>query len=328
MSNINANLGSVRLSDIINQYRYSLEAINRSPKTISWYMDILNRYISFLDTRGLFNTVDKLGKRELRAYIKHLQNSPRWENNLHIRKDAGKLSPYSIQGHVRAIKAFWSWLLTEGYLEENTLSKFPLPKVPRTLVKTITLEQFKMLLSQIDRSTANGAKYYCILLVLIDAGLRVSELAKIRIEDVDLHYNCIRVMGKGLKERTVPISNITRRELIRYLNNSRPNLCSMECKYLFANKDDGAISINSIQQFLKRLLIKAGLGEVKCSPHILRHTFATRSLANGANVLVLRDIMGHESLMTTMKYAHLQPRDLQQQHAKFSPVAELFANRS
>lgn len=318
----------IPFSQLLNDYRLSLEAANRSPKTISWYAEILQRYSEFLESAGLLKPIDELGREELRAYVVHLQNTTRWSSNPHIRAPQGKLSAYSIQGHVRAIKAFFSWLKTEEYIDHNSLDKFPLPKVPQNAVKTLTPEQITTLLSSVDRHSAVGAKYYCILLLLLDTGMRISELVSITMEDLDLSQSVIRVLGKGQKWRIVPFCKETRKELVRYINHSRTTLGPQDSGYLFHIQCGDHISVGSVQQFIRRLVVRAGLDGVKCSPHTFRHTFATQSIANEANLYVLKDIMGHSSLQTTQKYIHLQASDLKAQHAKFSPVANLKGVRS
>ena len=313
----------VPFRELLDEYRLSLEAMNRSPKTISWYLEIIGGYFGFLDSNSLLKPVDQLGTHELKVYILHLQRANRWANKPNIKKATGRLSPYSIQGHVRAIKAFWGWLERERYILENPLSKFPLPKVSDKPMTILSGEQILKLFAHIDRATPGGAKYHAILMLLLDTGVRISELVHIRIEDLDLLHNCIQVLGKGQKLRTVPMSHITSKAVRRYVNNFRPQLCPVDSLYLLPTAEGSPISVNSVQQFLRRLANRAGLSGIKCSPHVFRHTFATQCVANGANVFVLRDIMGHSALTTTMKYTHLQPADLQIQHAKFSPVTNL-----
>ena len=317
------DISCIPWTTMLDDYRLSLEALNRSPRTISWYLDILTRYFLFLESNGRLKPIHQLGTYELRAYLLHLRESTRWSGRDSIKKDAGKLSPYSILGHVRAVKAFWSWLNSEGYINQNVLTKFPLPKVPQNLMKILSVEEIKKLLVEIDRTTALGRKYYCILLVLLDAGVRISELISIRLQDIDSNYGLIQVLGKGQKQRIVPISRFTRREMVHYLSYYRLRLCPVDSPYLFPRATGEPISVNSVQQFLRRLAEKAGLDGVKCSPHVFRHTAATMSLTNGANVLTLKHMLGHASLATTQKYVHLQPKDLQNQHANFSPVANL-----
>jgi site-specific recombinase XerD len=316
-------ISSVPFGKLLAEYRLSLEAMNRSCKTIPWYVEILQRYFAFLDSNSLLKPIQQLATHEIKLYILHLANANRWANHPNVKKAKGKLSPYSVQGHVRAIKAFWGWLEREGYIASNPLAKLPLPKVPDKPVSILSSEQINKLITQIDRSTPKGARYYAILFLLLDTGIRVGELVSIRIEDLDLQHGCVHVLGKGHKFRSVPISKLTQKELMRYVHHFRVHLCPTESPYLFPRENTTSISANSVQQFLHRLANKAGLKGVRCSPHVFRHTFATQSIANGANVFVLKDIMGHSTLATTMKYVHLQLHDLQIHHAKFSPLTTL-----
>jgi integrase/recombinase XerD len=312
------------IEDLLNAYGRHLEAANRSPKTISWYMEILRRFLDFLDFNNLTKPIQDLGREEVRTYILYLQSTRKWPNSPYIKADKGNLSPYSVLGHVRTIKAFWSWLSREEYIPENPLIKLPLPKAPQTLIKTLTIDQFKKLLAEIDRHTPIGAKYYCILLLLLDTGVRIAELVNIKIADIDLVNCLVTVFGKGRKERMVPFHRGTRKELQRYVNVFRPKLCSYNSCYLFPKSDGNHISINSVQQFIRRIAIKAGLRDVKCSPHIFRHTFATTFISKGGMDFALKEILGHTSLQPTQKYIHLQPQDLQRQHARFTPLEDLF----
>ncbi len=316
------------LLQLLDEYKLSLQALNRSPKTISWYSEILRSYFDFLELNSMLKPVGEMGTHELKEYILHLQKATRWAKSHDIKEDKGKLSPYSIRGHVRALKAFWGWLEKESHVEHNPLGKFPLPKVPDQPVKVLTIEQVKKLLAQIDRNIAKGAMYYVVLVLLLDTGLRISELVNIKLADMDLIQGFIQVMGKGQKVRTVPFPKLTRRELLRYVNTFRSQLCPTDSPYLFATPEGNHISVNSVQQFLRRLAKKTGFNDIRVSPHSFRHTFATMAVAGGANVFTLKDIMGHRSLQTTMGYIKQQPEEIQLQHATFSPVARLIGSKT
>jgi len=121
------------LDDLMGNYSLSLKALNRSQRTIDWYLDILRKYFGFLSHSNMLKPVDQMGSQELQAYLLHLQERNRWPENKYI-ESKGKLSPFSIQGHARAIKAFWGWLFREGLIGENPLAKFPLPKVPPKII--------------------------------------------------------------------------------------------------------------------------------------------------------------------------------------------------
>ena len=308
--------------EMLDEYRLALRAENKSPKTISWYLDILTRYFQFLASQRLLKPIGQMGAAEFRAYLLHLQKADRWSGHPHIRGGRGGLSPFSIQGHARAIKAFWGWLEREGHLRTNRLAQFPLPKVPVKPVDALSMDQIRELLGQIDRLTPSGARYSLIILLLIDTGLRISELVSITLANIDLAQSGIRVLGKGQKVRFVPLSPETRREISRFLKASRPRLSPPQSQYLFATPDGNAIAVNSVQQYLRRLGRNAGLKGVRVTPHVLRHSFASAYIANGGNPFTLKEILGHTTLAMTMRYVHLQPSDLQAQHAMFSPVAK------
>jgi len=310
---------------LIEEYQLALEAGNRSQKTISWYLDILDKFFfKYLPSQGIIRPIVELGREEARSYIKHLQNSNRWPNRVHQDREYGKLSPFTIQGKIRALKAFWSWLFKEEHIDSNPLAGLPLPKVPKNMIVILEKEQIIQLLKAIDKYTPLGARNYTILLLLLDTGLRISELTRIKMTDITLTQGYIKVIGKGQKERLVPFSARTKKELIKYINHYRLNSCGIDSSYLFPTKDGDNISVNCVQQMIKRLAIKAGLKDIKCHPHIFRHTCATMLRANGCSPEILQLIMGHESYQTTQKYLHPQPQDLRKQHIKYSPVAGLF----
>jgi len=316
------------LQNLIQGFKLSCQTENKSPKTIDGYISNNRKFFIFLEVANGTKPIESIGKKELRGYIEHLQSRTRWPNNPYIKEEnRGALSPFTRLAYVRDIKTLWSWMYREGYVEENKLAHFQLPSVPENLPKIITPAQFATLLSHIDRSTPEGSKYHCILLILYDNGMRISELVKIRICDIDFQGKTIIVMGKGQRERPVPITVYTRKQILRYIDQVRTRICPKDSPYLFANPDGEPFSKSSVQQFMRRLLEKSEL-EVKFSPHVLRHSFAIQYLANGGNVFYLKAILGHKSLITTLGYTRTLPKDIQDQHMKYSPVAVLFRNRS
>jgi len=319
MSSLNSSL-----DNLLIQYQLSLEAANGSPKTFQGYSDILHRFFDFLENKGYINSVSDIGREEVSAYTKSLQSAKRWPNRPQNGEDRGKLSPVTVQDHIRAIKAFWSWLQDNGYIEKNILVKYPLPKVPKIIIKTLTIDQIKLFLKAIDKSSSVGARNYCIILLMIDNGMRISEVVSIQISDIDLSRCRVKIIGKGKKERIVPFTKITRKELLKYKGNNRNNLCKLDSPYLFPGSDGDHVSIKSIQQSISRLSRKIGLDGIKYHPHIFRHTFATLFLTNGGQLTTLKEIMGHEDIQTTQKYVHFLPEDLQKQHWNYSPVEDLF----
>lgn len=320
MKNVSVLTGDI-LKGILENYELYLVALGRSKKTISWYLEILRKYFIFLSQSNMLKPLGQMGLKELQAYLLHLQERSRWPENKYI-KNSGKLSPFSIQGHVRTIKAFWSWLLKDGSIEKNPLEKFPLPKVPQKLIQTIAVPDMKTLLNDIDRSTPVGERLYCILLTLIDTGARIGEVVEIKISEVGFQQGILTIMGKGQKQRLVPFSSDTRKAIIKFRDGSRAKLSSVESDYLFPNKYGDHVSISSVQQAVRRLAKKTGIS--KCHLHLFRHTFATMFIASGGSGPLLKGIMGHSSYLTTDKYIHLKDEDLKIQHQLYTPVSEIF----
>ncbi len=311
----------IQVNSLLGTYNLHLVAGNRSEKTRSWYEQILTKYFAFLESTGVVKPITELSQTELKSYILDLQQRKRWPNNKHTH-DEKPLSPHTIAGHVRAIKAFWSWLFNEEYITSNPLAEFPLPKVPQNIIKILTVADMKKLLNAVDRSTPAGDRLYCVLLLLIDMGARISEVVNIKIPDVNLSQCLVRVIGKGMKERIIPFQSITRKALLKYMDNSRPHISTVESDYLFPTKYGERISVNSVQQALRRLGKKLGFSS--CHPHLFRHTFATLFIANNGSPPILKEIMGHSSFQTTEKYIHPKTEDLQKQHKLYSPLTDMF----
>jgi site-specific recombinase XerD len=139
--------------DLIQNHVHCLAAEGRSKRTTDWYTANLKRFLRFLKNHNMSQSVEDVGIPEVRRFIHHLQNEVvRWEDKPNI-NDTGRLSPFSVQGYVRTIKAFWSWLLEEGYIQENPMVRLKLPRVPRKVIATFTTEQIHKLISRLDRRT-------------------------------------------------------------------------------------------------------------------------------------------------------------------------------
>ena len=310
------------INDLLAEYLQELEILGRSQKTITWYHDILVKFFASIGSHSATESVANIGKPELKVYILHLQQRVRWPNNKHIH-DEKHMSPFSIAGHVRAIKAFWSWLAKQEYIDQNPFDKFPVPKTPQHIIKTLDAKDIRKLLNAVDRTNPVGERFYGVLLLLIDTGARISEVVGIKLSDINLAQSTVKITGKGKKDREVPYSNMTRKTLLKYINDARKSLCAaVDSEYLFPGRYGDHTSIGSMQQALRRLAEKTGMD--KCYPHLLRHTFGTLFIANNGSSMILQQIMGHASLQTTEKYVHLKTEDLKKQHKLYSPMKDIF----
>ena len=158
-----------------------LDTEGRSQRTIDWYASNLMRFLQFLRNHQLPDSIEDIGIREVRNFIFYLQHEvTKWESSPHTR-DVRRLSPFSVQGYVRTIKAFWSWLMAEGYISNNPMEKLKIPKVPRKVIATFTPEQLKKMIKELDLNKQRTFRDYNIILLLIDTGIRLSELANLRV---------------------------------------------------------------------------------------------------------------------------------------------------
>ena len=182
----------VRLTE---SYVLCLGTEGKSPKTITWYASNLKRFAQYLTDNNLPLSVTDIGKDEARQFISYLQNNVRrWENKASIHDD-GRLSAFSIQGYARTIKAFWSWLTDEGYISINPMSSLKLPRTPKKVISTFSDDQIQRLLNNIDRKTPHGFRNYTMLLLLLDSGIRLSELVGLELDDIDFIQSCILVLS-------------------------------------------------------------------------------------------------------------------------------------
>lgn len=190
---------------------------------------------------------------------------------------------------------------------------------PKKVIDTFSPYQIESLLGVISGS-AEGHRDVVIVLTLLDTGLRVNELINLRMENVWLEEGLIKVLGKGNKERLVPIGRQIRKLLWRYITRYRPEPARPNLDNLFLTRDGRPLTKNRLDSSMKHYGKMAGLTGIRCSPHTLRHTFAISYLRNGGDVFSLQKILGHSSLKMTRRYCELADADMRKAHATASPV--------
>ena len=308
------------IDQLIESYIVCCATEGKSPKTISWYSANLRRFRHYLKQEGLSLRVTDIGTSEARQFIFHLQNNvKRWENSPYVHDSRG-LSSFSVHGYGRTIKAFWSWLLAEGYISHNPMVKLRLPRTANKVIATFSPEQVKKLLDTIDKKTPAGFRDYVMIMLLYDTGIRLSELISLDYNKIDFSQSCLVVNGKGNRERTVPFGREVRRALLRYMTSIRPEPDSPQVIQLFLTDKGLPLRPRAVQSMLSRLGKRAGITEVRCSPHTLRHTFAKQYLMCGGDVFSLQRILGHSSLEVVKIYINLLSSEICRQHSKFSPL--------
>jgi len=310
-----------QLQQLLEGYRLCCMAEGKSPATTRWYTGKLQIFKAYLKGNGFPTDVTRISTGHIRAFLAHLRSDVKAdENNPNKPTRDQPLSSRTIQGYARTLKAFYSWLYREGYVNDNPMKLVKIPKASKIIVETLTERQIRRLLKAIDCTTPLGFRDRCIILILLDTGIRLSELAGLTINDVDLESGELKVTGKGQKQRLVPIGANVQKALWKYLNKYRPDPAYPSIDSLFLNRMCMPMSPDSIYRMIKRRSQKAGIHGVRCSPHTFRHTFAKNFLLNGGDVFTLQKILGHTSLEVVRMYVNLASDDVLSQHRKYSPV--------
>jgi len=315
------------LETLLQGYQLCATTEGKSLNTIAIVTNSVRYLHDFLSSEGLSTNVTQIGAEELRAFILHLQQKKCFSNHPYSKAQERGLSGHTINTYMRSIRAFWSWLVSEEIIDTNPFSKLRIPKPPRKVTATFSPYQIESLLSVMNGSP-EGYRDMAIVLTLLDTGLRVNELINLKVENVQLEEGLIKVLGKGNKERLVPIGKQVRKLLWRYITQYRPDPARPNLANLLLTRDGRPLTKNRVDSIMKRYGKMAELTGVRCSPHTLRHTFAINYLRNGGDVFSLQKILGHSSLEMTRRYCELANVDIKMAHAIASPVDNLATERT
>lgn len=303
-------LHELSLRDLIDEYLVALEVGGRSRRTIDWYRAFLHEYLDF--------AARHTGRAPILADLSTVL-ARRWL----LAAQSGRirpLSPNSLAGRVRTVKAFGGWAFREVGLPVHPLSGLLTPRVPDVLVPSLRDPEMRALLAA-AASSKEPLRDQAVVSLLLDAGIRLSELVGIRVGDLDLVEGRCRIRGKGARERLVPVGGRCRRSLRAWLAaRGRVDAAAP----LFVGRGGVPLPRRTIQQLVRRLAGSAGITD-RCSPHVLRHSFARAFLANGGDVFALQRILGHSpaSLQVTRRYVRLLDDDIRAAHRRASPVDRL-----
>jgi integrase/recombinase XerD len=247
--------------------------------------------------------------------LKDLQDFVKWVNELGM---SARTQARVISG----VKAFYKYLILENMIREDPTELLESPKIGRKLPDTLSVEEIDHIISAIDRSKPEGERNKAMLETLYSSGLRVSELINLRISGIYFKEGFIRIIGKGNKERIVPIGSIAIKYIKIYLDDVRIHMPVKKGSedILFLNRRGSMLSRNMIFMIIKDLVIKIGLKK-KISPHTFRHSFATHLIEGGADLRAVQEMLGHESITTTEIYLHLNREYLRDTIMKYHPRA-------
>lgn len=281
---------------------------NRLKRTIEWHQENIRAFKKALKEQNINLDLEKITHRTIKNNFV-LYSIENWDNK-----------PQTINMRLRSLRQFFSFLIQENYLTQNPAARINKLKTEEVLVVALTNDQVKRILKAADRSTFTGLRDYTMLLLMLETGMRLSELSGLKINDINFLEGTIKVFGKGARERVVPVQRRCKKQLKQYLSHRGADLGH---DYLFVTIDDEPIKNRTIQERLEILTQKAGLTGVQTSPHIWRHTFARFYIINGGDPFSLKKILGHRSWEMVHRYVNLFGSQVIAQHQKASPVEHL-----
>lgn len=303
-----AGTHALSLLPMRDEYLAYLSAERGSSRaTLRSYADDLEDYLVFLAEQGIGDVAE--------AAHEHVE---RYASDLRLRGYA----PASVERHMAAVKGFHRFLAREDYCPSNPAGLVPLPKIPDRLPCAITVQQADALLSQPFREGPLGLRDRAILEVLYGCGLRVSELTGLDLSDLFLEEGILRVMGKGSRERAVPVGGMAQEALTAYLEAGRPKLAKSIARptpAVFLNARGGRISRQSVHSMVRDAGRSIGVDDLH--PHTLRHSFATHMLEGGADLRAIQEILGHADISTTQVYTHVSRAHIREEYLAAHPRA-------
>lgn len=279
-----------------------------SDNTVSSYHRDIRQYIDYLNDNKI-TAWEEIDRYLLLAYFSEQKELKKADNTI-IRKFS-------------SIRKFHQYLKQEGHAQEDPMLYVKTPKKADTLPKVVSMQQIDQLLQTPDTSKPLGIRDRAILEVMYATGLRITELIELTTNDVHISMKLIQIVGKGNKERLVPIGDMGCKWLDYYLTTTRPRLlekASQETSVIFLNSRGKPLSRQGVWKNIKKLTQKAGL-QKKITPHTLRHSFATHLLENGADLRVVQELLGHANVSTTQIYTHITKHRLKDVYSTYHPRA-------
>ena len=278
---------------------------NLAPATLESYERDLKRYLGYLEGVGV-TSLEQVKPTQIRGYTRLLN-------------DLG-LSSATIHHSFTAIRRMHRFLINEKMVTNDPTAFLDPPKLPKRLPKVLEVDEINAILEAVETGTPLGMRDRSVISLLYSCGLRVSELIGLSQTDVDLKYDVVRALGKGAKERLIPLGGVAKHDLERYFSDGRPVLARKQRGggKIFLNAHGRPISRIAIFNIVKKWASRAGIKK-SVSPHIFRHSFATHLIEGGADLRAVQEMLGHSDVNTTQIYTHLDQSYLKQVHKTYHP---------
>ena len=292
----------------LSDFRFHLESTKRaSSNTIKSYLTDLKGYSLFLKNFQKIEYVEDIKKEHILKYIASLK-----------RKDLAKKT---ISRKITAIKEFHKFLKDEDITKENPARLIDNVKLDKKIPEVLTVEEISKMIESLNATDPIGLRNRAMMEVLYGSGLRVSELVSLKVSDLHMNAKYITVLGKGDKERMVPIGDLEQVALRSYIENARPLLSAKKVSpILFLNYQGNPLSRQSVFKFIKELSVKNDIKK-EISPHTIRHSFATHLLQNGVDLRIVQELLGHEDISTTEIYTHIDKSKIKEIFENTHPLA-------
>ncbi len=289
------------LNELVEEFlRYLLIDKGYSNNTIDSYKIDLEKFLEYNKGKSINNITNS----DLKEYVKWLNK----EN----------LNEKSISRNISCLKSFYKFLVIEKYVKNNPSDLISIPKVKKSLPKTLTEEEVIKLLD-IELTDNFSYRNKAMLEVMYATGLRVSELVNLKLQDVDLSQDLVRTFGKGSKERVIPIGEYAREYLEKYIYEYRSSMLKKaNNEYLFLNNHGNKMTRQGFFKIIKKIAKEKGIDK-ELSPHTLRHSFATHLLKYGADLRTIQELLGHSDISTTQIYTYISNEELKKNYEEFHP---------
>lgn len=279
---------------------------NYSDKTVLNYDKDLYLFLDFCDSNKI-NNYKKIDFEFIRSYLKFLYSL--------------KYSNKTISRHLSSLRSFFKYLLKENIIENNPTLLISTPKKEQRLPNFINEIDLEKLFSIPNIEEPLGDRDELILRMFYATGIRLSELANMKVNDIDFYNRRIRILGKGNKERYVLYGENCHKSLQRYLNNGRLKLLKKPNDYLFLNNKGESLSSGGIEYIINKIVKKSNTTNNHITPHTFRHTFATSMLNEGSDLVTVKELLGHSNLSTTSIYTHVSNEHLRNVYLNSHPRA-------
>lgn len=319
-SKTSATISVAEYHDLAREWIIDGELRHLSGRTISERREILDKFFWFLDQQGL----ETVAVRELKKFFHYLHTGHEEPGGRFGNPRLTKaLRPISLKGWHVVLSAWHRWMVSEDYLTFNPMSKVPAPIVREEVKQPLSVEQVRRLLAAARRSQ-QAKRDEALILFLADTGVRVTELIKLKIGDVDFHSRMFKVVGKGEKVRQGYFGSVTTKALKAYCKPKleKRNLWVFESERGSCGGIGDPLTRSGVQQILTRLARSAGI-KSQVSPHQFRRFASVEFLRSGGSVFALQNLLGHSTLAMTRRYCALAQADVEAQHRQFSPADRL-----